>query len=684
MSDFAFLGSETAAEWAEWSLDNAVTEEGAVRLRRERLPAYVDPDALIDDASAADPVVDLDVDDCETLYILRASGYIERFEADSGRPVRLGCASAGPPDGRARALTVTAATIYVAGTRQSGDGYVTAIAKSLQQQRWTTPVTAETPVALTDSGDWTVCLLSTQTGGRLALVRPDGTLPTLVDGFSDPTDVAVDAAGTGAFLDQTGEGPVVRRVSMATLDPDAPTDAPSPSEAPVPAGASCLAAGAADELLVGRRDTVEGEVTAFRVTGATREALASVTRTLDRLHHAGDLYAVTSGGGGVLRLTARPEYAQHERTGTHAAWLERTFDSGVAETEWHRVTMGFSNAAATQVRLQYTTSDDQRSTRPSDWKTVDPANPHDALLADAVGRYLRLRVELQGDRFASPQLHTLRAYFPRDSYLRHLPGIYQDDTEARAFFERFLSIFESTFVGVEEELAHTTRYLDPDGVPPAFLGWLEDWLALAPDETWPESARRELLSAAPELFKARGTPNGLLALVALYLDGVADPSKAWEERRRRQLDAVDAAEDRGLPTEEAETLRRRIESDVFMLEFSDLDCAEGPSRAPFTELLDCPQCFFVFVRPFVSDEQFDTIQRLVDEHSPAHAVGRAVELESSVVLGGHSYLGVNSVLPDQRLAVGESALGRESVLDTRETAGQLTVRSRLGSDTELS
>ena len=684
MSDFAFLGSTTASEWAEWSLDNAVTDGDEVRLRRERLPAYVDPYALVDDVPVEDPVVDVDGDDCETLYLLRESGHVERYEGAPGRPVGLGCAPAGPPDGRARALSVTRETIYVAGTRPSGDGYVTAIAKAVEQQRWTTTLAAETPVALTDSGDRTVCLVSTQAGGRLALVRPDGTLPTLVDGFSAPVDVALDAAGMGAVLDRTADGPVVRRLSMATLDPDTPTGAPSPSDAPVPASASCLAAGGADELLVGRRDTVEGEVTVFRVTGAAREAVASVTLNLDRLHHAGDLYAVTAGGGAVLRVTARPAYAQHERTGTHAAWLERTFDSGVAETAWHRVTMGFSNTAATQVRLQYTAVDDQQPTRQSDWKAVDPANPHDALLTDAVGRYLRLRVELQGDRFASPHLHTLRAYFPRDSYLRHLPGIYQDDTEQRAFLERFLSIFESTFVGVEEELAHSTRYLDPDGVPTAFLGWLEEWLALDPDETWPESARRARLSAAPELFKTRGTPNGLLALVALYLDGVADPSPAWEERRRRQVAAVDAAEDAGLPTEAAAALRRRIESDVFMLEFSDLDCATGPSRAAYERLLDCPQCFFVFVRPFVSDEQFDTIQRLVDEHSPAHAVGRAVELESSVVLGGHSYLGVNSVLPDQRLAVGESALGRESVLETRETAGQLTVRSRLGSDTELS
>ena len=471
---------------------------------------------------------------------------------------------------------------------------------------------------------------------------------------------------------------------MATLDPDSPSAAPSPSDAPVPTGASCLAAGAADELLVGRRGTATGEVTAFRVTGGAREAVASVTRDLDRLHHAGALYAVVAGGGAVLRVEARPEYARHERTGDHAAWLERTFDSGVAETEWHRVTMGFSNAPATQVRLRYAAADDERPVRAGDWSEVDPANPHDALLTDAVGRYLHLRVELQGDRFASPTLHTLRAYFPRESYLRYLPGIYEEDPESRAFLERFLSVFESTFVGVEEELAHSTRYLDPDGVPPAFLDWLEEWLALDPDETWPESARRALLSAAPELFTARGTPNGLLALLGIYLDGVADPSRAWVERRRRQLAAVDEREAAGLPTEEADALRRRIESDVFMLEYSDLDCATGPSRAAYERLLDCPQCFFVFVRPFLTDEQFDTVQRLVDEHRPAHAVGRAVELESSVVLGGHSYLGVNSVLPDQRLAVGESALGRESVLDTRERAGQLGVRSRLGTDTELS
>jgi len=349
------------------------------------------------------------------------------------------------------------------------------------------------------------------------------------------------------------------------------------------------------------------------------------------------------------------------------------------------VTLGFSRLGPeSQVRLAYAASDDPERPATADWEPLEPPNPRDALLEDAVGRYLWLRVELSGSERSSPTLAALRAYFPRKSYLRHLPELFRDEEESHDFLERFLSVFESTFVDATEEFEGVTRYLDPEGVPPEYLDWLEGWLALSADETWPPAARRALIDRAPDLFRQRGTVAGLLALLALYVDHVAERPPGRSDLLDSQVEAAARrAGSEGSPAD-AEAVRRRIESSVFLLEHVDLDCAEGDAREPFERLLDCPQCFFVFVRPFVTDEQFRTIRRLVDEHRPAHAVGNAVRLEPSLLLGGHTYLGMNTVLEDRDLVVGEGELGRDSVLEEREPFGQLAVRSRLGLDSTLS
>lgn len=714
MSEFAFLGTATADAWDEWTFDNAVNDAGTVRLRRERLPAYVDPHEVVDLEATASAIVDIDGDECDDLYLLRESGRVERYDPDTGRLVPLGCDVVGPPEVPARALAVTADTIYVASGSDPAagadpEGHLTAVAKHPKQRRWTTTTSKATPVAMATGDDRVFVLLATADGGVLDVVAPAGDRSPVVEGVPAPLDVAFDAGGSGYLLGAPDDRRELRRVDLAALDPDDPVVDPPIWSTAVPAGATCLAAGEDNELLVGRHGGANGAVTLARVRASGREELASSDRDLDRLHLGTDLYAVADGGRTVLAFDARERYRRHETTGEQTGSVVRSFDSGEQAIEWHRVTLGFSVAdAGTQVRLSYAATDDPVQARNVEWRTVDPANPHDALLTDAVGQYLWVRIHLQGERFASPRLHTVRAYFPQQSYLRYLPAIYQEDAESRAFLQQFLSVFESTFVGVEEDIDRITQYFDPQGVPPAFLGWLADWLALSTDETWPEEARRDLLDAAPALFRDRGTPNGLLDLLGLYLEYVSEPSPAWAAVRAHQLETVDermvtgqtdggvasgrptsesTAEEHlsgALSTEEAETLRRQIESDVFLLEYGDLDCATGSSRRSYERLLDCPQCFFVFIRPFVDDDEFESVQRLIDEHRPANAVGRAVELEPSIVLGGHAYLGVNSVLPDRNLVVGEGSLGRDSVLDSHEAGARLGSRSVLGGDTELS
>jgi phage tail-like protein len=163
-----------------------------------------------------------------------------------------------------------------------------------------------------------------------------------------------------------------------------------------------------------------------------------------------------------------------------------------------------------------------------EWRRLGEPNPSDALLDSAEGQYLWVKIELIGNERSSPRIRGFRAYFPRRSSLRHLPSVYRQDEAAGRFLERFLSMFSSLFTDVEAEIEGVTSYMDPEGIPADGLSWLESWMALETDETWPESARRELLSRAPELSKKRGTKAGLLETLQIYLRHTR-PRSAWRE-----------------------------------------------------------------------------------------------------------------------------------------------------------
>lgn len=333
----------------------------------------------------------------------------------------------------------------------------------------------------------------------------------------------------------------------------------------------------------------------------------------------------------------------------------------------------------------------------SQWEPLPITPPTDALLDEdaATGRSLWVEVELLGDEFATPAVDSFRAYFPRESYLQHLPAIYRENPSSAAFLTRFLSLFESTYVRLEAEFAGLTRYFDADGVPEEHLQWLADWVGVPLDDTWSVATRRAILARASELSKRRGTRAGLTALVELVLQDVETQGVSWAAARDHERRTVEALADDGF-VDDAEaalsahdTLEATYEpftaERVHLWEFGDFDCVDGEAaRETFHGLLRCPQCFVVLVRAAATDEQWRALERLVEAQTPAHAVGDVVELDSAFALDSHTYLGVNSVVADGAFVVDAATLERDSTLGEREPRGQLDVGARLGRDARLS
>ncbi|MEZ4633758.1 MAG: phage tail protein [Caldilineaceae bacterium] len=107
----------------------------------------------------------------------------------------------------------------------------------------------------------------------------------------------------------------------------------------------------------------------------------------------------------------------------------------------------------------------------------------------------------------------------RSRLLQYLPAIFQEpgDKGTPPFLYGFLQPFEYELAALEALLAELDLKFSPAMTPTdEFLPWLATWVALVLDEEWPPARRRQLLSEAVELYRWRGTVQGLKRYLAIY------------------------------------------------------------------------------------------------------------------------------------------------------------------------
>lgn len=100
----------------------------------------------------------------------------------------------------------------------------------------------------------------------------------------------------------------------------------------------------------------------------------------------------------------------------------------------------------------------------------------------------------------------------RSTYMDYLPGVFSRND----FLARYLLIFETINEPVQRTVDNLPDYFDPSLAPADFLPWLGSWLGLVLDERWPDAQRRELIQAAPDLYRWRGTRRGLSEYIRVY------------------------------------------------------------------------------------------------------------------------------------------------------------------------
>lgn len=354
---------------------------------------------------------------------------------------------------------------------------------------------------------------------------------------------------------------------------------------------------------------------------------------------------------------------------TEGVYVSRRLDGGAPGTEWHQVVVDADLPEGTSLVVETATSE-HPTTAPTSWDAPrdalgDPvpfaADLPDQLVQSGAGRYLWVRATLRSDGKATPSIRAIRAYYPRNSPLALLPAHWQRDPDARAFLQRFLALVERVNTGVEARYEQFLRDLNPDAVSDGWVDWLGALIDLTFDPSWPLERRRALLAAAMELYRRRGTPEGLRRYVEIYTGTSPVVLESFLGRPARSGYL-------GVP---GTVLGCNVQL-----------CSCKPDETPDAELYARYAHRFTVVAPVASDCDVtvtrSVVERIVEVNKPAHTV-HAVELALpdarvglqarvgvDLVLGGPTPAAMRTV-PEPGSPVDGATLGVDSVLGDRGT-----------------
>jgi phage tail-like protein len=324
------------------------------------------------------------------------------------------------------------------------------------------------------------------------------------------------------------------------------------------------------------------------------------------------------------------------------------------------------------------------------------------------GRFLGVRIQLNGDGRSTPEIAGLRIYASRFSYVQHyLPEIYREDTfgpdadkdggsTRRDFFERFVDLFESQLTRIEDRVANAYLLTRPESSPDDSLGWLGSWIGIEPN-SYPPDRRRARLEATPGLYRTRGTTAGITSAIDVATDGMCSRGAiiVIEDFRLRHIFATILGADLSIQDDPllpgysgssnsivGDTLflgDPSVQAELQALYANDLKIA-GSAQAVRSFYDQLAHRLTVFIHNQVEKVNIKLVQRIVEAEKPAH-VQMFVRLATQpFMIGLASLLGVNTYLgpepPRHTATLDVSDVGRYDVvthmpgLDPRLENGQ--------------
>jgi phage tail-like protein len=369
-----------------------------------------------------------------------------------------------------------------------------------------------------------------------------------------------------------------------------------------------------------------------------------------------------------------------DRYATRGQYLSEPLDSGIPGCRWHRVRIDADVPRSTTLQIAVATTDGPAAGRvaqlPAEgpWSGVPAGDPHpddwfeagpgvvDVTIGAPPGRYAYVRVRLTGDGTATAAVHQIRLDLPRHTSLDELPAVFSEDLEARDFSERFLTLFDAQLEEVDEVVARRDALLDAEALPDDALGWLAGLLGLGFEAQMSVAQRRALIAAAPDLYRRRGTPSGLVDTLAIALGVTAvvqelGPARPWGAVGGARLGAVRLFG--------RSTARMRLGT-------SRLGTAPLTSRGNPDDDARLAGAHRIVVSVGGGSDR-ELVERVVRSQTPAHVVATVRVREPGFVLT-ELRLGIDTVLVAPGPAVaGAIRLGRGGVLRRGRASSSLAL-----------
>jgi phage tail-like protein len=311
------------------------------------------------------------------------------------------------------------------------------------------------------------------------------------------------------------------------------------------------------------------------------------------------------------------------------------------------------------------------------------------------GRFLGIRVEMQGDRRSTPEIAALRVWAPRFSYVdNYLPALYREGKFAPAadlpgpstrhdFFARLTNIFEAQMTAIEDRVANSYLLTRPESAPDSALDWLGAWVGLNP-RGYPPGQRRARLLAASQLHRQRGTVAGVTLALDVATNGMCTRGAVIviEDFRLRHIFATILGADLSIQNDPllpgyspssnsfvGDTLflgDPKSQEEIVALFSANLP--ETPlEQQQIAGLYDSlANRMTIFVHNQVEQVDINLINQIVEHEKPAH-VKAAVQIATQpFMIGLASLLGVNSYLapepPRDPIVLNQSRVGRYNMV----------------------
>lgn len=204
-------------------------------------------------------------------------------------------------------------------------------------------------------------------------------------------------------------------------------------------------------------------------------------------------------------------------------FVSRIYDSGEGGTEWNRLELDISSNAALEVCVWL--ADDMReedTARGAEelyqyvaGNAQYSSNYRETLLyGRGCGRYARLAIKIFPKDAAGEQIFQgYRLSFPKESFTRYLPVIYQGNGQ----LERFLAVQESIYLGLERDIDSFAELMDYELCGRQLVklaGWM-GWGDLS--EKLDEDTLRKLLRTGVSLISKKGTCSYYTELVEILI-----------------------------------------------------------------------------------------------------------------------------------------------------------------------